>query len=170
MFLDIAPTLAMFEKTDMQFAKAYFHWFFLIQPDPLPEELLLREKEIWGRAFFKGNYAGDGRFMEEEAVGEYMKLFDERECVHGMCEDYRAAATIDLEEARRDREEGRKIKCPVRVLVGEKGVVAKKFDFLQEWRDVSEGEVTGEAVEAGHYIAEEVPDVLLKHIKDFLCD
>jgi haloacetate dehalogenase len=170
MFLDIAPTLSMFEKTDMHFAKAYYHWFSLIQPEPFPEELLLREKELFGQRFFGGAYAGkiEGKgFWNEEALGEYMKLFGDREGVHAMCEDYRAAATIDLEEARKDREVGRKIKCPVRVLVGEKGVVANKFDYLREWSDVSEGEVTGEAVDAGHYIAEEIPDVLLKHIREF---
>jgi haloacetate dehalogenase len=170
MFLDIAPTLAMFEKTDMDFAKAYYHWFFLIQPEPFPEELLLKEKEIFGQRFFGGGYAGkiEGKdFWDEAALKEYMKLFEDRSCVHAMCEDYRAAATIDLVEARKDREEGKKIQCPAKVLVGQKGVVATKFDYLQEWRDVSDAEVTGEAVDAGHYIAEEVPDVLLKHIKEF---
>ncbi|TVY48259.1 Fluoroacetate dehalogenase [Lachnellula occidentalis] len=165
MFLDIAPTLAMFEKTDMQFATAYWHWFFLIQPSPFPETLLMTVfwRRVWGKSEKK-------EIWDEQALAEYMRQFEDREGVHAMCEDYRAAATIDLEEARKDQGEGRKIMCPVRVLVGAKGVVAMKFDFLKEWRDVSEGMVTGEPVDSGHYIAEENPDVLLKHIKGFLGD
>ncbi|TVY50934.1 Fluoroacetate dehalogenase, partial [Lachnellula cervina] len=111
MFLDIAPTLAMFEKTDMQFATAYYHC------RRFPETVLMHEKEEFGKRFFGGGYAGkmEGRgFWDEAALGEYMRLFEDAEGVHAMCEDYRAAATIDLEEARRDRAEGRRIKCPVR--------------------------------------------------------
>jgi haloacetate dehalogenase len=167
MFLDVCPTLAMFEKTDMLFARAYWHWFFLIQPAPFPEELILKNPEMFKGKFFGGGYAGTGGFIEEEAMREYVKQYGDEECVHAMCEDYRAAATIDLEEARADREAGKKMQCPVRVLWGKKGVIQMKFDALGEWRDVSDGEVSGEAVDSGHYIPEEVPDVLLKHAEDF---
>jgi haloacetate dehalogenase len=105
--------------------------------------------------------------MSLEAKAEYMAQFTDQDGVHAMCEDYRAAAGIDLVEAREDREKGRKVMCPVRVLWGKTGVIEKSFDCLGEWRAVSEGSVTGEAVESGHYIAEQVPDVLLKHIKEF---
>ncbi|TVY34301.1 Fluoroacetate dehalogenase, partial [Lachnellula subtilissima] len=110
MFLDIAPTLAMFEKTDMQFATAYYHWFFLIQPSPFPETLLMNEKGVFGARFFGGGYGGKN---EDKGICGF---FEDGEGVHAMCEDYRAAATIDLEEARKDRGKGRKIMCPVRVL------------------------------------------------------
>ncbi|KAF4627679.1 hypothetical protein G7Y89_g10474 [Cudoniella acicularis] len=166
MLLDIAPTLAMFEKTDMEFANKYFHWFFMLQAEPFPEEVMLRNKEQFALRFFGGGYSGGGGFFDEQAMEKYMGLFEDRECVHGMCEDYRAAATVDLEEARKDREVGRKVKCPARVLAGGKGVVAK-MDFLGLWRDVCEGEVSGDVVESGHYIPEEVPDVLLKNIREF---
>ena len=116
---------------------------------------------------FGGGYAGTGAFFSEEARGEYERQFEDQDSVHGMCEDYRAAITVDLVEARRDREEGRKIRCPIKVLWGKKGVIERSFDALKEWRDVSDGEVTGESVDAGHYIAEEVPDLLLKHVKEF---
>ena len=84
-----------------------------------------------------------------------------------MCEDYRAAATIDLVHARKDIAEGRKIKCDFRVLWGKRGVIEKSFDALALWREVCDGEVSGEAVDAGHYIPEEVPDLLVRHIKEF---
>ena len=167
MMLDIAPTLAMFEKTDQLFATAYWHWFWLIQPAPFPEKLLMSDPELFKGKFFGGGYAGTGSYIDEQALGEYMAMFKEEACVHAMCEDYRAAATIDLVEARKDREEGRKIKCPVRVLWGNKGVIEKSFDCLAEWRSVSDAEVTGESVPAGHYIAEEIPEVVLKHVREF---
>jgi haloacetate dehalogenase len=167
MLLDIAPTLAMFEKTDQFFATAYWHWFFLIQPAPFPEKILIASPSVFEERFFGGGYSGGTGYMSQEAKGEYMAQFKDEEGVHAMCEDYRAAAGIDLVEAREDREKGSKIKCPVRVLWGKSGVIEKSFDCLAEWRAVSEGSVTGEAVDSGHYIAEQVPDVLLKHIKEF---
>lgn len=157
----------MFEKTDKDFARAYWHWFFLTQPAPFPETLILKNPEVFKQKFFGGGYAGTGAFIDEKAMEEYVKQYTDEETVHGMCEDYRAAATIDLVEARKDREEGRKIKCPVRVLWGKKGVIEASFDALAEWKEVSEGEVTGEAVNSGHYISEEVPDVLLRHVNEF---
>lgn len=105
--------------------------------------------------------------FKQEAMEEYVKWLGDGEAVHGMCEDYRAGAGVDLEEQRRDREEGRKVKCPVRVLWGKKGVVEALFDALGEWKKVSEGAVEGESVDSGHYIPEEKPDVLVKHIKEF---
>jgi len=105
--------------------------------------------------------------MSEDAKKEYVNQFNNWDGIVGMCEDYRAGATIDMDEARKDREEGRKVQCELKVLWGKKGVVAMCFDVLKEWRAVSDGVVTGEAVDSGHYIAEEIPDVLLIHVRDF---
>ena len=168
MFLDIVPTLAMFEKTDQLFATAYWHWFFLIQPAPFPEKLILGNPDSFKERFFGSTYAGEKGYMSEEALGKYVAQFGDEAGVHAMCEDYRAAATIDLVEARRDKELGRKIRCPIRVLWGDKGVIQKRFDALGEWRAVSDGDVSGEAVPSGHYVAEEVPNILMKHIGEFL--
>ncbi|KUJ20302.1 putative epoxide hydrolase [Mollisia scopiformis] len=167
MMLDIAPTLAMFEKTDQEFATKYWHWFFLIQPSPFPENILLNNREELKARFFGGSWSGVKGFMDEKAVEEYISQFTDKAGVHAMCEDYRAAATIDLVEARSDKEAGRKIKCPVRVLWGKNGVIEKSFDCLGEWRAVCDNEVSGEAVNSGHFIAEEVPNVLLKHVREF---
>jgi haloacetate dehalogenase len=167
MVLDICPTLAMYEKTTQQFATAYWHWFFLIQPEPFPESLILSNLDRFKGAFF--GHAGYGGKLEyhPEAINAYLTQLKDADSVHGMCEDYRAAATIDLEEARNDRTAGRKIKCPLRVLWGKTGAVGRCFDVLAEWRDVSAEIVEGEAVESGHYIAEEVPDIVLKHASEF---
>ncbi len=123
--------------------------------------------EEFRKRFFGGAAYSAASFIKEQNLEKYVAQFNDRDGVHAMCEDYRAAATIDLEEARKDKEEGRKIKCPIRVLWGKSGVIEKKFDCLRLWRDVSEGEVSGEAVDSGHYIPEQVPDVLLEHIKEF---
>lgn len=164
--LDICPTLAMFERTDQAFATAYWHWFFLIQPNPFPETLIMANPKAYAGRSFGGGYAGNGVF-NEEAMKEYMKQFEDEAGVTGMCEDYRAAATIDLEHARKDIEDGRKVKCPLRVLWGKKGVIEKSFNALELWREVSDAEVSGESVDSGHYIPEEVPDVLVKHVLEF---
>ena len=167
MLLDISPTLEMFEKTTQQFSTLYWHWFFLIQPEPFPETLILSNLEQFeGRFFGRSGYAGKLDY-HPEAMKAYLAQLTDANAVHSMCEDYRAAATVDLEEAREDRRLGRKIKCPVRVLWGKNGAVGKCFDALTDWRAVSDGSVEGEAVDSGHYIAEEVPDVVLKHASEF---
>ena len=165
MLLDIAPTLAMYEGTDRKFATAYFHWFFLIQPQPLPETLIGADPEAYVKAVMGGRHAGLAPF-EPDALRAYCEALRASGAVHAMCEDYRASATIDLEHDRADLERGRKIGCPLRVLWGAEGVVAKCFDPLREWQRVAR-DVSGRALACGHYIPEEAPDALIAEIHDF---
>ena len=165
MLLDIAPTLAMYEGTDRKFATAYFHWFFLIQPQPLPETLIGADPEAYVKAVMGGRHAGLAPF-EPDALRAYCEALRASGAVHAMCEDYRASATIDLEHDREDLERGRKIGCPLRVLWGAEGVVAKCFDPLREWQRVAR-DVSGRALACGHYIPEEAPDALIAEIHDF---
>jgi haloacetate dehalogenase len=158
----------MYNQTNQELATRYWHWFFLIQPNPFPETILLDSVEMFKEQFFGSNYGVTGKgFFHEEAIEVYVAQLTDSDTVTAMCEDYRAASTIDLDEARKDVEEGRKIKCPVRVLWGKKGVIGKCFDALGEWRAVSDAEVSGEAVDSGHYIAEEVPGEVLRHVREF---
>ena len=161
MILDICPTLAMYEKTNMEFARAYWHWFFLIQPSPVPETFMVQNPRVW---FAQKKYEG---VANEEVLESYVSCVADAETARGMCEDYRAAATVDLEEQREDLEERRKIRCPVKVVWGREGVIEKIFDAVGEWRKVSEGVVEGEAVDCGHFIPEERPEVLGKCILEF---
>lgn len=169
-FLDIAPTLAMYEKTDFAFASAYWHWFFLIQKSPLPESLMLANPRGYVENTMGGRYGVGLEVFDKRALESYVVQMGDEGAVHGMCEDYRAAATVDLEEQRKDLEVGRKIKCPLRVLWGRKGVIESQFDALVEWRKVSAGAVDGEAVDSGHYIPEEKPDVVVRHIMECFKD
>lgn len=172
--LDICPTLAMYEQTTKGFAEAYWHWFFLIQKHPIPETFMGGQQGVgarqWLQMFTMGakNPEGVGSsFFDERAFEEYVGAAEREGAVEAYCEDYRAAATVDCEEQRRDREEGRKIECDLRVLWGRKGVIERFFKAVEEWKRVSEGEVSGEAVESGHYIPEEAPDVVVKNIREF---
>ena len=164
--LDISPTLKMFERTDMAFARAYYHWFLMLQPSPLPEELLAGRVPffILGRV---GREEADLSKFSDEAVREYVRCFAEPDAIHASCEDYRAAGTIDLDHDRADRAAGHKLQMPLLALWGRDGVVASMFDCLADWRELAT-DVTGRALPCGHFIPEEAPDEALAEIESFL--
>nr|WP_043438157.1 alpha/beta hydrolase [Cupriavidus sp. HPC(L)] len=164
--LDIAPTLAMYEQTTEAFARAYWHWFFLIQPAPLPERLIEADPSRYIRDLMGGRSAGLSPF-DPRALREYERCAALPGAAHGVCEDYRAAAGIDLEHDRADREAGKRLTMPLLVLWGEQGVVHRCFQPLREWQRVA-SDVDGGPLPCGHYIAEEAPDVLLAHALPFL--
>ncbi|XP_054157186.1 fluoroacetate dehalogenase-like [Oppia nitens] len=157
MLLDIAPTLAMYELTDLKFATYYFHWFFLIQDYPLPENFINARPDWWIEM------SGGG--MDEESRA-YKQTLHDPAYVHAICEDYRASATIDMDHDRDDRSKGRKVQMPLRVLWGSKGVVGACFKPMELWHNVA-ANVTGREVNAGHDIQEEIPAELLKEIYAF---
>jgi len=158
--LDIAPTLAMYEQTDEAFARAYWHWFFLIRPAPMPETLIEANPEAYLRAVMGTRSAGMRPFTET-AFTEYLRSASRPGAAMAMCEDYRASAGIDLEHDRADRAAGEMLRCPLLVLWGADGVVGRCFDPLAEWSKVAV-DVRGEAIPCGHYIAEEAPEALMK--------
>ena len=164
--LDIAPTLAMYEQTTEAFARAYWHWFFLIQPAPLPERLIEADPSRYIRDLMGGRSAGLSPF-DPRALREYERCAALPGAAHGVCEDYRAAAGIDLEHDRADREAGKRLTMPLLVLWGEQGVVHRCFQPLQEWQRVAL-DVDGGPLPCGHYIAEEAPDALLARALPFL--
>jgi haloacetate dehalogenase len=165
--LDIAPTLAMYEQTTEAFARAYWHWFFLIQPAPLPERLIEADPARYVTDLM-GNRVGLSTF-DPRALAEYQRCAALPGAAQSLCEDYRAAATIDLEHDRADRAAGRLLEMPLLVLWGEQGVVQRCFQPLDEWRRVAR-DVRGEALPCGHYIAEEVPGLLLPRVQAFLAE
>jgi haloacetate dehalogenase len=162
--LDICPTKAMYERTDMAFASAYYHWFFLIQPYDLPERLIGADPDYY-LEFKAGAWGRTENAFGPEALGEYKRCFRDPATIHASCEDYRAAAGIDLEHDAADLD--RKIACPLLVLWGAKGVVARSYDVLALWRERA-AEVRGRALPCGHYLPEEAPEETLSELLTFL--
>ena len=163
--LDIAPTLAMYEKTSNQFARSYWHWFFLIQPAPMPERLIEADPAAYVRDVLGRRSAGLAPF-DPRALAEYVRCLQLPGSAHGLCEDYRASATIDLVHDQKDLEEKNFLQQPLLVLWGEQGVVHQCFEPLKEWSKLAVN-VQGKALPCGHYIPEEAPELLLDQVKLF---
>ncbi|QUT14357.1 alpha/beta fold hydrolase [Rahnella inusitata] len=164
--MDIAPTLSMYRQTNEAFARAYWHWFFLIRPAPFPETLITADPAQYLRSVMGSRSAGMQPFTDE-AYADYLRCLQLDGTARGICEDYRSSASIDLQHDEEDLNAGRKISCPLLVLWGEKGTVGQCFKPLEEWRKVAKN-VQGEALPCGHYIAEEQPELLLEKVLTFL--
>lgn len=155
LLLDIAPTLAMYRDTNEAFARAYWHWFFLVQPPPLPEALIASDPSRYVRSVMGGRHAGLAPFAPE-ALAEYERCAAIEGTAHAICEDYRASASIDLAHDRADIAAGRLLAQPVQVLWGAHGAVGRCFDVLALWRERAL-HVHGHALPFGHYLPEEAP-------------
>jgi len=166
--IDIAPTLDMYAATNMDFARAYYHWFFLIQPAPLPERLIGAEPLFYLHANLGGWGSQGLRHVEPQALADYERCFRTPGTIHAACEDYRASAGIDLEHDRASRAAGERIACDLLVLWGERSVVQRQFDPLRLWRDQCAGTVSGRAMPAGHFIPEELPEETAQALQAFL--
>lgn len=166
--IDIAPTLDMYERTDMAFARAYYHWFHLIQPAPLPETMIGGNALAYLQAKLGGWGTGGLGHIEPAALQAYKDAFCRSEAIHSACEDYRASAGIDLAHDRASREQGQHIVCDTLVLWGERGVVHRFFDPLTLWQAQCAGRVSGQALPAGHFIPEELPDATAAALATFM--
>ena len=164
--LDIAPTLAMYEKTSNQFARSYWHWFFLIQPAPMPERLIEADPSAYVRDVLGRRSAGLAPF-DARALAEYVRCIELPGAAHGLCEDYRASASIDLIHDQLDIDTKNFLHQPLLVLWGEQGVVNQCFEPLKEWSKLAVN-VKGHALPCGHYIPEEAPELMLIHVQSFL--
>ena len=161
--LDISPTLKVFESTNMALARAFYHWFFLIQAAPMPERMIgsMRRDYLLGRI---GRGPGGLADFPKAVQREYLRCFDARG-IHASCEDYRAAATIDLVHDRSSRK--RKLKMPVLVLWARRSPVGTMFDCLADWREVAR-DVRGRELNCGHFLPEERPAEVLRELRRFL--
>jgi haloacetate dehalogenase len=164
--LDIVPTIEHFERTDMAFALGYYHWFWFAQPHPFPEVLINAAPEVWFTAHTTRGARPQDLF-HPEALGDYLAAVRNPDTIRGICEDYRAAAGIDLEHDRVSRAAGARIECPLLVLWGAKGKIARWYDAPAIWRQYCAAEVTDGAVDSGHYLAEEAPGQVLARLEAF---
>jgi len=161
--LDIAPTREMYANTSAKFAEMYWHWFFLIQKHPLPEQMIGADpKGFWKLKCF--NQAGGENPFSPKALSEYLRAFSDPDAIHASCEDYRAAATIDIEHD--DADEGRKLEMPLLTLWAKRGVIETCFDALGLWQ-MRAAQVEGEALDTTHYMAEEIPEDIASRMSDF---
>lgn len=161
--LDIAPTHWMYTTTDLEFARGYYHWFLLIQPYDLPEQMIAANVEHWLRSKF-GQWGRDRQAITDEAYAEYLRCFKDFAAIHASCEDYRASAGIDLQHDEQDMHTN--ISAPLLVLWGEKGFVGRKYDLLNVWKQRA-AHVHGYGLPCGHYLPEEAPEQTLQAFLDF---
>jgi len=162
-YLDIAPTREMYRDANTQFATAYWHWYFLIQPAPFPENLINADPDYFLNTKCGAGSAGMSPFTSE-ALESYLTAFRDPAAVHAMCEDYRAAATIDIEHDNADGD--KKIATPLLCLWGKQGVIEACFDALALWRERAD-DVRGHALNGGHYLAEELPEQVFNEFHSF---
>jgi haloacetate dehalogenase len=160
--MDIVPTRHMFQTTDQAFATGYYHWFFLIQPDGLPEHMIGADPAYYLTEKLR-RWSAPGTIFAPAAMAEYLRCFRDPSTIHGTCEDYRAAATIDLTHDAAD--EGAKIQCPLLVLWGGRGFVQRTYDVLAIWR-AHALQVTGYPLDCGHFLPEEAPESVVTALRD----
>ena len=165
--MDIVPTLHHFEHADMAFALGYYHWFFLAQRHPIPERMILRDVEDWFD-LHTAREPKDRSFFHPPARADYLAALRTSGTVEAICEDYRAAATIDLVHDRESRAAHQRLACPLLVLWGAKGKIGQWYAPLDVWRSYATGPITGGPVNSGHYLAEEAPSEVLAALEGFL--
>jgi haloacetate dehalogenase len=148
--IDIAPTYYLYTHVTIDFVQAYFHWFNYLRPSPAPENELLA--------------AQAGRQLSP-AQAEYQRANGTPEGVHGMCEDYRAGASVDLKHDETDL--AKKVRCPLNVLWADGGAMDKIYDVLAIWRERGT-KVEGKGMPGGHNMQEGAPNELLAELRRFL--
>jgi haloacetate dehalogenase len=164
--LDIAPTLTMYDDTSKEFATKYVWWFLQIQPAPMPEHLISLDPGY----YLRDHLAVQGKTpaaVTPEAMAEYIRCYCCKGTIRAVCEDYRAAAGIDLDEDRADGTAGRRIRAPLLALWGAKGTVGKLWDVLATWRPKTQAALEGQALPCGHLIPEEKPEEVISQFRRF---
>ena len=164
--LDIVPTRHAFQNASREFGLGYWHWFFLAQPEPLPEQMLGNDPDGWIRGRLSALRRG-GQPFDPNAMDEYLRCFRDPAAIHGSCEDYRAAATIDLTDDDASAARGEKVTAPLLALWGEHGFVGRHYhDVLKIWQQYAV-KVDGRPLPCGHYLPEEVPVETTTALQDF---
>ncbi|MDJ0650124.1 MAG: alpha/beta hydrolase [Xenococcaceae cyanobacterium MO_188.B19] len=162
--LDIIPTYELYTTSDQEFATAYYHWFFLIQPYPFPETLISSNPEYFLSHCLQ-SWSKTKDTFSTEAKAEYLRCFSDPKTIHGTCEDYRASADIDLVHDAENMD--KKVTCPLLTLWGNKGIIGKKYDVIASWKKRAIN-VVGKGLDCGHFLPEEAPEATYKNLQKFL--
>ena len=160
--LDIVPTHTVFSQTGRELAAAYWHWFYFQAPD-LPEIMIRNSAEPFLQSMFR-SLSWCPEAIDDHLFSEYLRAFTLPGTIRCGLEDYRAAATVDFEDDERDL--GTKLSCPVYTLWGQFGKMDSLFDVLETWRQKAT-DVIGKSLPCGHFIPEEVPELLLEEVVPF---
>ncbi len=164
--MDIVPTYKMFMETNRHLSGAYWHWYFLSQPEPFPETMIGANPDFFHQTLLAGWGAAGLDAFDPEQLAEYRRCWRDPAMIHGSVSDYRAAASIDLEHDGADI--ARKVECPVLVMFGAQGLMAKNFDVTATWRERC-ADVRGQTMPGGHFFIDLAPretaDVLLRFLR-----
>lgn len=166
---DIIPQHHLFNHVTQAWATASYHWFFMIQPAPMPERLMSADPDFFIEKKLAKTSQGLS-FFGTEALQEYKRCFRNPETVRAMCEDYRACATIDLAMDTADMAEGRKITCPVQLLWGATGAVGRLHKPAEVWKAYASDIRDAQAVPSGHYLSEEAPEETYRALRAFFAE
>jgi len=161
--LDIVPTHKIFATANQAVATGYYHWFFLIQENGLPEHMIGADPAYYLRAKL-GQWSGGMDAFTPAAMAEYLRCFADPATIHASCEDYRAAASIDLAHDEADLDV--KVVAPLLVLWGARGLMERHYDVRATWRERA-ADVRGQALDCGHFLPEERPQETLAALRDF---
>ena len=166
--LDVLPTAHVYGHVDRRLATAYYHWFFYLQPAPLPENLIAGDPIGHLHSLLGGWGSAALQAYSPAQLAEYERCFADPATRHAMLEDYRAGASVDLAHDEADAAAGHRVTCPLLVLWGSKGVVGTgPDDVLAVWRERAD-DVTGQAVDAGHFLVDERPAETVAALRAFL--
>jgi haloacetate dehalogenase len=165
--LDIIPTIEHFERANMEFAMGYYHWFWLAQRNPIPESVIQKAPEEWFYAH-TSREKKDKNFFSPNALSDYLECVKNPRTIEAICEDYRAASTVDLRDDKNSRDNKVKLNIPLMVLWGSKGKIEQWYDPISIWKNYCSAEVRGFGINTGHYLAEEAPEEIIKYVREFL--
>lgn len=160
--MDIIPTLHLYDNVDRKFGEAYWFWFFYTVPAPVPETFISQCAEFFMNMGFFGRRK---EMIEQKAFDNFMRTLQREGSVHAQCEDYRAAATIDLEHDRADLD--KKLTCPLLVLWGDQNPLNKDTDIVSIWKERA-NDVRGHGTPSAHWLPEQIPEQVIEEVTSFI--